>query len=160
MRRRRDGRYVIRLDASARAVLADLAAQAPTVLEERGPSARRLFPPAYAAAEQAEAEHAYRALVDNALVNHHRRSLDVLAATVEAGTLSESEFHSWLDAVGTVRLIIGTRLDVTEDMDPPEPSDPRAPEYALYLFLSELQHLMVEVLAAQLPDEGRPEDML
>jgi len=160
VRRRRDGRYVIRLDPNARAVLADLALQMPRLLDERGPATRRLFPPAYPSAEMAGAEEEYRALVDTALANHHRRSLDVLAATAEAETLSEPEFHAWLDAVGAMRLVLGTRLEVTEDMEAPAPEDPRAAEYGLYLFLSELQHLMVEVLAAELPDEGRPGDTL
>ena len=42
-------------------------------------------------------------------------------------------------------------------MAEPEPDDPAAPEYALYELLGQLQYLMVEVLAAGLPPEGRPE---
>lgn len=160
VRRRRDGRYVVRLEPNAQQVLADLARQVPAVLDERGPAARRIFPPAYANQEMAGAEEEYRRLVDTALAGHHRRSLDVLAATVDAETLSESEFHSWLDAVGTMRLVLGTTLDVTEDMDPPGPQDPAAAEYSLYLFLSELQYLMVELLSADLPEEGRPDAAL
>ena len=53
--------------------------------------------------------------------------------------------------------MLGTRLDVSEDMEAPDPEDPTAPEYALYELLGQLQYLMVEVLAAGLPDEGRPE---
>ena len=56
--------------------------------------------------------------------------------------------------------MLGTRLDVSEDMEPPDPEDPTAPEYALYELLGQLQYLMVEVLAAELPDEGRPEGAL
>ena len=160
VRRRRDGRYVIRLDANTRAVLGDLALQVTATIDDRGPATRRLFPPAYLSVEMAEAEADYRSLVDTPLANHHRRSLEVLATTAEADTLSESEFHSWLDGIGTMRLMLGTRLDVTEDMETPGPDDPRAAEYGLYLFLSELQYLMVEVLAAELPAKGRPEDML
>ena len=78
-------------------------------------------------------------------------------ATAEAESLSEEEFGAWLDAVGTLRLVLGTRLDVHEDMDPPDPQDPMAAEYGLFVFLGELQYLMVEVLADDLPDEGRPE---
>ena len=46
-----------------------------------------------------------------------------------------------------MRLVIGTRLDVSEDMAEPQPDDPTAPEYALYELLGQLQYLMVEVLA-------------
>jgi len=160
IRRRRDGRYVIRLDPNARIVLADLARQLPEALAARDPMVCRLFPPAYPGAELAEAEAEYRELVDTALVNHHSRALETLVATAEADTLSEAEFHDWLDAVGSLRLVLGTRLDVHEDMEAPDPDDPTAAEYGLFVFLGELQYLMVEVLADDLPDEGRAEGPL
>ena len=160
IRRRRDGRYTLRLDANARTVLADLARQLPEAIGARDPMVRRLFPPAYPSAEQAGAERDYRELVDTALVNHHVRALEVLVATAHNDTLDEAEFNAWLDAVGSLRLVLGTRLDVHEDMEAPDPQDPMAAEYGLFLFLGELQYLMVEVLADQLPDEGRPEGAL
>jgi len=157
IRRRRDGRYVIRLDANTRIVLADLARQLPAAITSRDPMVRRLFPPAYPTPELAGAERDYRELVDTALVNHHTQALEVLVATARAETLSVSEFHSWLDAIGSLRLVLGTRLDVHEDMGVPDPEDPMAAEYALFMFLGELQYLMVEALADDLPDEGRAE---
>ncbi|MGD0881192.1 MAG: DUF2017 family protein [Acidimicrobiales bacterium] len=160
VKRRRDGRYVIRLDPNARTVLADLARQLPAAIGTRDPMVRRLFPPAYTAVELAEAEMEYRELVDTALVNHHTQSLEVLVATANADTLSQAEFDAWLDAVGSIRLVLGTRLDVHEDMEPPDPEDPTAAEYGLFVFLGELQYLMVEVLSEGLPDEGRPEEAL
>ena len=160
IKRRRDGRYVIRLDANARVVLANLAAQLPEALDSRDPMVRRLFPPAYTAEDQTAAEQDYRELVDTALTNHHRNSLETLVATSESASLSEEEFMAWLDAVGSLRLVLGTRLDVHEDMEAPDPQDPQAAEYGLFVFLGELQYLMVELLAADLPDEGRPEGAL
>ena len=96
--------------------------------------------------------------MDTALVNHHIRALETLVATAEADTLCEEEFN-WPGSTpsGTLRLVLGTRLDVHEDMEAPDPQDPQAAEYGLFLFLGELQYLMVEVLAGELPDEGRPE---
>ena len=160
IKRRRDGRYVIRLDANARVVLANLAAQLPEALDSRDPMVRRLFPPAYTDPDQTAAEQDYRELVDTALTNHHRNSLETLVATSESDSLSEEEFLAWLDAVGSLRLVLGTRLDVHEDMEAPDPQDPQAAEYGLFVFLGELQYLMVELLAADLPDEGRPEGAL
>ena len=160
IKRRRDGRYVLRLDANARVVLANLAAQLPDALASREPMVRRLFPPAYTADDQTAAERDYRELVDVALVNHHIRSLETLVATAEADSLSEEEFGAWLDAIGSLRLVLGTRLDVHEDMDAPDPQDPMATEFELFAFLGELQYLMVEILAEDLPDEGRPEGAL
>ncbi len=56
-----------------------------------------------------------------------------------------------------MRLVLGTRLDVSEDMSPPESGEPAAVEYALYEYLGGLQYLLIETLADELPDEGRPE---
>ncbi|HUA96586.1 MAG TPA: DUF2017 family protein [Acidimicrobiales bacterium] len=160
IRRRRDGTFAIRLDVGARTVLADLARQLPGAIETHDPMVRRLFPPAYPAAGMDEAEREYRELVDTALENHHIQALKLLVDTAQAETLTETEFTAWLDAVVSLRLVLGTRLDVHEDMDAPPPDDPSSTEYGLFAFLGELQYLMVEVLAEQLPDEGRPEEAL
>jgi hypothetical protein len=159
-RRRRDGRYVVKLDPSVRAVLATLSQQLLPTLDPHDPMNRRLFPPAYPDADRAGEERAYRDLVDGALVGHHQQAFAVLAETARADTLSESEFAAWMSAIGSMRLVIGTRLDVSEDMAEPAADDPGAPEYALYELLSQLQFLMVELLAAGLPPEGRPEGIL
>jgi hypothetical protein len=159
-RRRRDGRYVVKLDPGVRAVLATLSQQLIPTLDSRDPMTRRLFPPAYAADEHAGLEADYRGLVDSALANHHHDAFALLAATAGADTLTEAEFHAWLSAIGSLRLVIGTRLDVSEDMAEPAPDDPAAPEYALYELLGQLQFLMVEVLASALPPEGEPGGIL
>ena len=87
---------------------------------------------------------------------------DAVVEWVRAGgtLVTESELDAWMSAVGSLRLVLGTRLDVSEDMVAPDPEDPMAPEYALYELLGQLQYLMIEVLASQLPDEGRPEGSL
>jgi hypothetical protein len=159
-KRRRDGRYTVKLDPGVRAVLATMSEQLSPVLDPSEPMTRRLFPPAYPGGGEEGAEREYRALVDSALVNHHQQAFAVVGATADADTLSESELTAWLSAVGSMRLVLGTRLDVSEDMDPPRPEDPRAPEYALYELLGQLQYLLIETLSAGLPDEGRPEGVL
>lgn len=127
------------------------------LLETHDPMTKRLFPPAYPALGLEEAERDYRTLVDHALINHHRDAFAVLARTADADSLSDSELEAWLSAVGALRLVLGTRLEVTEDMPAPGAEDPASAEYALYELLGQLQYLMVEVLAAELPDEGQPD---
>jgi hypothetical protein len=160
IRRRRDGRYAVKLDPGVRAVLVAMAEQLSPELSPTDPVHRRLFPPAYTADDDQGAEREYRSLVDSALANHHRQAFAAVAETANAEVLDESELNAWLSAIGSMRLVLGTRLDVSEDMTPPEPDDPAAPEYALYELLSQLQYLIIEVLAADLPDEGRPEGAL
>ncbi len=156
IKRRKDGTYAVRLDPNVRVILADLARQLGPAIEQRDPMTKRLFPPAYPGEVLRDAEQEYRDLVDAPLTNHHRGALDVLAETALAETLSESELESWLSAVGSMRLVLGTRLDVSEDMPTPDPEDPAAPEFSVFEFLGELQFLIVEVLAAGLPEEGWP----
>ncbi len=160
IRRRRDGRYAIKLDPSVRTVLVTMCEQLSPVLGTDDPMTKRLFPPAYPTSGFEDVERDYRALVDNALISHHREAFAVLAETANADTLSEPELHSWMSAIESVRLVLGTRLDVSQDMEPPDPEDPTAPEYALYELLGQLQYLMIEVLAAELPDEGEPDGAL
>jgi hypothetical protein len=160
IRRRRDGRYTVKLDPGVRAVLVTMAEQLAPDLSPHDPMARRLFPPAYTADDDQGAEREYRTLVDGALVNHHQKAYAVVAETADAETLDDAELNAWLSAVGSMRLVLGTRLDVSEDMLPPEPDDPAAPEYALFELLGQLQYLIIEVLAADLPEQGRPEGAL
>jgi hypothetical protein len=159
-KRRRDGRITVKLDPAVRAVLVTMSEQLAPVLDADQPMTRRLFPPAYADEGHARHEQEYRTLVDNALVNHHREAFAVIANTAQSTSLTGPEFDAWLSAVGSMRLVLGTRLDVSEDMVEPAPDDPAAPEYALYELLGQLQYLMIEVLSAELPDEGRPEGAL
>ncbi len=160
IRRRRDGRYSIKLDPSVRAVLVTMSEQLAPALSPDDPMTKRLFPPAYPSQIDGSAEQEYRDLVDAALLNHHREALAVVAKTAHAEVVTDSELSGWLSAIGSMRLVLGTRLDVSEDMETPDPEDPAAPEYALYELLGQLQYLIVEVLAAELPDEGRPEGAL
>jgi hypothetical protein len=160
IRRRRDGRYAVKLDPSVRAVLVTMSEQLAPVLSPDEPMTKRLFPPAYPGQLHESAERDYRDLVDGALVNHHRQAFAVMADTAGADVLTDTELDCWLSAIGSMRLVLGTRLDVSEDMESPAPDDPAAPEYALYELLGQLQYLIIEVLAAELPDEGRPEGTL
>ena len=81
-------------------------------------------------------------------------------AAISKGSPPELAENAWLSAIGSMRLVLGTRLDVSEDMETPDAEDPTAPEYALYELLGQLQYLMIEVLASELPDQGRPEGAL
>jgi hypothetical protein len=159
---RRDGRYDIRLDPGVRAVLAAVATQVAGMLEHDRASTVRVFPPAYVGddAEAAANERSYRELVDAALRTHHHRALDLVVATAEHDTLSAEELGAWLSAVETMRLTLGTRLDVSEDLQAPHPSDPTAPEFAVYELLGAVQTAIIDALAAELPDDGRPEGAL
>jgi hypothetical protein len=112
----------------------------------RDPALARLLPDGYTGDDQAAAE--FRRLTETSLRRHKsetaQRVLDSLPEDGGRVCLDEEATRAWLSALNDIRLVIGTRLDVTEEMDIPEPSDPRAPGYELYRWLTLLQELLVE----------------
>ena len=147
--RDRQGRFHPRLSAQERAVLGSLPAQVLELLATEDPATRRLFPVAYP--DDPAAEQEYRALVGEALADRHRQALDTLAELADAETLTEGELEQWMGALEVLRLVLGTKLDVTEDMADIDTHDPRAPGLTLYGYLSMLQEEIVAALSGLLP---------
>jgi hypothetical protein len=146
-----DGDYVLRLAEEERALLRRLPGDLRSLLEAapEDPALRRLFPHAY---EDERDEAAYRELMGNELLEGRRRSLQVLAETAEAERLTGEQAQAWLTALNDLRLVLGTRLEVADDtlLEELAADDPRAPELALYAYLSWLQEQLVEALGADL----------
>ena len=108
---------------------------------------RRLFPPAHA--DDQEAEDAYRRLVRSQLDVGRERAIATVQRTLRNDTLSTEDAESWLRVLNDLRLVLGTRLDVTEEMSfDLDPNDPAAAELAVYAYLSWLQEQLVEALMA------------
>jgi hypothetical protein len=154
--RTRKGEYRVRLPKAERDLLRRLPAQLRELISEHpsDPSLARLFPPAYEddAAQQAE----YERLTRDDLSDQRLEALRLMEDTLEAERLTEEQLAAWLGAVNDLRLVLGTRLDVTEDLyeEPVEDDDPRFPQLALYSYLGFLEEQMVEALAAGLPEDG------
>ena len=144
----------LKLGAAEREVLASLPAQLRELLSVApdDPSVRRLAPPAYADEPEHEAE--YRRLMGDDLADRRLEALAVLEETAAADRLTEEQAQGWLSALNSLRLVLGTQLDVREDMDDlgVARDDPRAPGLALYGYLSYLLQELVEALAAGLPE--------
>ncbi len=149
--RQRDGSFRLKLPREERDVLRALPAQLRNLLGSDDPSLVRLFPPAYA--DDREADDEYGALVRGELRQKRIDALRVVEQTVDAEYLDEAQLNAWLDALESLRLVLGTQLDVREETYAlePDPSDPAAPALALYGYLSWLQEQTVEALAASLP---------
>lgn len=110
------------------------------------PSLRRLFPPAH---EDPEHEEEYRGLVRDQLLTGRRRALATLEETVDRETLTAEEAEAWLTVLNDARLMLGTRLGVTEETDfgAVDPEKPDAQELAVYAYLTWLQGELVEAVA-------------
>jgi hypothetical protein len=66
--------------------------------------------------------------------------------------LHHVQVEAWCGALNDLRLVLGERLGVTEELYEQgiDRNDPRAPELALYGWLTWLQGEVVEVLASRL----------
>ena len=152
VRRAKGGGLQLRLPPEERDLLRGLPGQLRSLVEDEpgDPALRRLFPPAYS--EDPEREQEYRQLMGDDLRERHRAALVLMEETVDADRLSEEEAAAWLSALNDLRLFLGTRLDVTEDMllDEVDRSDPRAPLLAVYGYLSWLEEQVVEAMASGL----------
>jgi hypothetical protein len=136
IRRDRQGGYQLNLSGDDREVLRQLAPQFSAMLDDPDqPVLRRLFPPAYSNSVDAEHEEEYRRLMQEDLIARHRDELDLLARTATAEHLSEEELLAWSRALNSLRLVLGTLLDVKEE---DERRAPRDPEESLYQWLTYL----------------------
>jgi Domain of unknown function (DUF2017) len=146
-----DGGYLLRLPEEERELLRFLPDELRSLLEVMpgDPALRRLFPRAY---EDEQDEAAYRELMGNELAAGRSRALQVLSETATAEHLTAEQAQAWLTALNDLRLVLGTRLDVTDEslLEGLAENDPRAPELALYAYLSWLQEQLVEALSAEL----------
>jgi Domain of unknown function (DUF2017) len=147
VRRTRKGDFELRLEPEERDLLRALPSQMREVLTGgTDPALARLFPVAYPDDPEEEAE--YRALVGDELLTTRLAALDTLADSVDAERLDEEQLLAWMRAINDVRLLLGTRLEVTENLADHDvaPDDPRAPGLAVYHWLSWLQEQVVEAL--------------
>jgi hypothetical protein len=152
VRRRRGGGIEIRLSDEERAVMTQVVGQLRDAMLANAddPMLRRLFPPAYVDDEEKEA--GFKALARDELLESRLQSIDVVEKSVASETLDAEEAEAWLRAMNALRLVLGTRLDVSEDTMPElTPDDPDLPAWVLYDLLSRLVWELVEAMAGDLP---------
>ena len=147
IRRLRSGEFQVRLEPEEREVLRSLPGQLRELLADAGgDSLRRLSPPAYT--DEPELEEEYQRLMGEDLRRRRLDALEVMEATVDAERLGEDQLTAWMRSINDMRLVLGTRLGVSEDMGVDvDPLDPRAPVLALYGYLSWLEEQVVEALS-------------
>ena len=147
-----EGGFRLRLSDAERELLRTLPGELREILdsEQDDPSLRRLFPPAYERDDEAEDE--YRRLMADELLEGRRAALRLVQETAGRERLSAEELDAWLRALNDLRLVLGTRLDVTEEKYVTEldPAHPQAYELSVYGYLSWLQEQLVAAAAGEL----------
>ena len=143
-------RFAVRLGKRERELLVELCQQSRALLETEDPSSdpavARLFPAAYQDDPLRNLE--YEANLGGAPRTGKLDALDTVERTVNARALSEEEFLTWMGVVNDLRLVLGTRIDVTEestDKDFPA-GGPRHDAFQVYQFLGWLLQEMLLAL--------------
>lgn len=160
------GGLALDLDRDEREVLQSLPVQLGDVLRESPGEAAltRLAPPAYV--EEPEHEDEYRRFMGDDLRQRQLAALTVMSETAGADRLTDEQAQGWLSALNSLRLVLGTQLDVGEDDeadfvdadDDPDPTDVRAGALQLYRYLSMLLDELVTALAEGLPEVENEDD--
>lgn len=147
--REKDGRFRLEVTRGERDVLRTLPAQLRELLAEQGdPALRRLFPPAYADDPEREAE--FREMVRDELLEGKLAAIATMESTIDAERLTEEELLAWLGALNDLRLVLGTRLAVSEETDFEDfEGDAREGVAALYRYLGALEEDVVEALSGK-----------
>ena len=146
----RGGGYRLVLGRSEREALRNLCEELRELIEADDEAVARLFPAAYRDDPSASAE--FDRLVRDGLSGGRLEALATVERTIGADRVDEEELAAWCGALNDLRLVLGERLAVTEDLyeDGIDPRDPRAPQLALYGWLTFLQGAVVEALASGL----------
>jgi hypothetical protein len=146
---RRQNRFIVRMEADERALIRQLLGELRELLalSPDDPRVRRLYPAAYG--DDAERENEYRSLTRDELQSGRLASIDAVEASVDAELLDIDQLTAWMQAVNSLRLVLGTMLDITDDDQELhfDPSDPNARTVALYGYLG---GLLDEIVDAQL----------
>ncbi len=149
VKRTRRGDFKLTLSAEEREALRLLPAMLREVVEGSDPADaafKRLFPPA--SIDDEEHNRAFDGMVRDDLTTQRLEAVATLERTLDADRLPEDELTAWLAAINDARLVLGVRLEVTEETDPGdfEGDEERGSLYGLYRFLTFLEEHIVRAL--------------
>jgi hypothetical protein len=159
VKRKGNGRYRVALRGNEQLLVGELIDQLreQLVASTDEPHLKRLFPPAYA--DDREKDAGYQVLTRDELLEERLAAIDVVESTLGSGAdLDEAQLTAWMTTLNSLRLVLGTRLDVDENLPDLEDTDELAPAYAVYDFLGWLVSQAVDVLSTDLPPPGEPDD--
>jgi hypothetical protein len=116
------------------------------------PGLRRLYPTAYP--QHKDLEDGYRELVRDSLLAERLDAIEAMEKTLDATTLTDEQLQSWMHSINSVRLVLGTILDVSETDTMPDPTAPDAQQHLLYYVLGYLLEQIVDVMFDTVPEAG------
>jgi hypothetical protein len=150
IRRMTNGRFEINLSDNEREVIATYLEQLRELLLGRDDALRRLFPVAYL--NDPDADRDYQELMHGDLLESRFAAIETMEETLRERTIDEAQLTQWMQAINALRLVVGTRLDVGEELPAIDPDDPNFMFYVLYETLGELLYHIVAALTPGLPE--------
>ena len=153
----RGGDVVARLDPAEAGIVGLLLDQLEQLLDADAddvsgdPVMARLLPDGHRNDPELAAD--YRELTESSLREGKAADLALVRASLPSGggevRLDRDQAAAWLRSTNDLRLALGTRLDITEDTEPPEdPADEQDQQLAVYYWLTALQGSLVDAMAA------------
>jgi hypothetical protein len=155
--RRRGAEVVARLDPAEAGIVGLLLDQLEQLLAAaeddvaNDPVLARLLPEGHRGDPRLAAD--YREMTESALRSGKADDLATVRATLPPSggevRLDGDQASAWLRTTNDLRLALGTRLEITEDTDPPDDvTDDEGQQLAVYYWLTALQGSLVDALAA------------
>ena len=147
--------YTLHLNADERQLVAHLLGEVRAMQTDpqAAEAVRRLFPVVHP--EHPDREEEYQRLMRDELVSSRSEAIDAVIAVLDRPgrkvALDDAEMNAFAQAVNSVRLVLGTILDVTEDneVDPP-PALLESAEYQLYGYLSVVLDAAIRAMSGRL----------
>jgi hypothetical protein len=158
IRRGRRGGVDVRLPEELRSFLVGLARELRELhtgdAAGDDPGLGRLYPSA--SAEDPMAALAFDELTHDELARDRLDALAVLERTAEASHLDDEEADAWLRTLNDARLVLGTRLGVTEEASPEDfDADPETRQtFEVYSVLSAIVDLLIDALGEPPVSDG------
>jgi hypothetical protein len=150
VKRTRRGDFELRLNLDERTILRGLPDQLRNLIENEDPTSdpamARLYPPAYEDDPIRNLE--FERMAGDDLTSQRLSSINAMEGSIDADLLSEEQLQSWLGVLNDLRLVLGTRLEITEETTERDfaEGDPRASTFALYGYLTWLVDAIVRAL--------------
>jgi hypothetical protein len=150
IRRTRRGDFELRLEAKERDILRGLPDQLRRLIEHEDPTSdpamARLYPPAYEDDPIRNLE--FERIAGDDLTSQRLASITAMEGSIDAERLTEDQLLAWLGVMNDLRLVLGTRLEITEETTENDfaRDDPRSTTFAVYSYLTWLVDAIVRAL--------------
>ncbi|MGI9612639.1 MAG: DUF2017 family protein [Acidimicrobiales bacterium] len=141
--------FSVNLTSEARTWLVAMADQLEALLTADTDDTRRLFPTAYP--DDPELDAGYQILAREQLIDDRREAIELLRMSADADTVTGDQLTAWMGIINDLRLVLGTRLDVSEDDTDIDFDDPNVDAYIAYHELGLLLSDVVDALTSSLP---------